>query len=97
MENNKIIKKYQSSSNRQLDKARNVVVYFKNPLMYLRSEYERWILNHMFTSINIEDLKDEKDNLIEILEITSDPQFSWTTFHSNSMNQQQKKTKKDFN
>jgi len=32
--------------------------------------------------------------LIEILEITSDPQFSWTVFHSNSMNQQQQHQKK---
>jgi len=56
MENNKIMKRHQTSS-RQLDKARNVVVYIKNPLMYSRSEYERWILNHMFTSINVEDLK----------------------------------------
>jgi len=55
MESSKIIKRQQS--NRQLDKARNVVVYIKNPLMYIRSEYERWILNHMFTSINVEDLK----------------------------------------
>jgi len=94
MDNSKITKKHQS--NRQLDKARNVVVYIKNPLMYSRSEYERWILNHMFISINIEDLKNENNNnLIEILEITSDPQFSWTIFHSNSMNvQQQKKLKK---
>ncbi|ORX51512.1 hypothetical protein BCR36DRAFT_351388 [Piromyces finnis] len=87
MESSKITKRLQS--NRQLDKARNVVVYIKNPLMYSRSEYERWILNHMFTSINVEDLKNENNNLIEILEITSDPQFSWTVFHSNSMNFQQ--------
>jgi len=54
MENTKLKRQ---QSNRQLDKARNVVVYIKNPLMYSRSEYERWILNHMFTSINIEELK----------------------------------------
>jgi len=92
MESSKIIKRQQS--NRQLDKARNVVVYIKNPLMYIRSEYERWILNHMFTSINVEDLKNENNDLIEILEITSDPQFSWTVFHSNSMNLQQQQQKK---